>query len=188
VWTEIVKAKIRGQREVLSYFDLPQADMLTEYLHNVTFNDATNREGHSAKVYFNALFGKEFSRNIDDPINAALNYGYGIMLSAVNREITACGYITQLGIFHDNIYNFFNLGCDFMEPLRPIVDMEVSLISPKKFERSEKLALVSLLNKEVYIDGKQHFLNNAIGIYCKSLFNALENENTEEIRMIEYEF
>ena len=188
VWTEIVKAKIRGQREVLSYFDLPQADMLTEYLHNVTFNDATNREGHSAKVYFNALFGKEFSRNIDDPINAALNYGYGIMLSAVNREITSCGYITQLGIFHDNIYNFFNLGCDFMEPLRPIVDMEVSLISPKKFERSEKLALVSLLNKEVYIDGKQHFLNNAIGIYCKSLFNALENENTEEIRMIEYEF
>ena len=36
----------------------------------------SNREGHAAKVYFNALFGMEFTRALSTPENAALNYGY----------------------------------------------------------------------------------------------------------------
>lgn len=56
-------------------------------------------------MYFNALFGMEFSRTLPHPINAALNYGYGLILSAINREISAAGYLTQLGIFHDNTFN-----------------------------------------------------------------------------------
>ena len=31
-----------------------------KYYNEVQFDDETNREGHAAKVYFNALFGKEF--------------------------------------------------------------------------------------------------------------------------------
>ena len=31
---------------------------------------------HAAKVYFNALFGMDFTRSADIPVNAALNYGY----------------------------------------------------------------------------------------------------------------
>lgn len=78
--------------------------MLQEYIREIQFGDATNREGHAAKVYFNALFGKEFSRTNDVPINAALNYGYGIILSLANREIVSNGYITQIGLFHDNMF------------------------------------------------------------------------------------
>ena len=33
---------------------------LGEYIENIEINDVTNREGHAAKVYFNALFGKIF--------------------------------------------------------------------------------------------------------------------------------
>ena len=51
--------------------------------------DSTNREGHAAKVYFNALFGMSFTRSADTPVNAALNYGYSIILSAFNREVAA---------------------------------------------------------------------------------------------------
>ena len=51
------------------------------------------------KYTFNALFGKDFTRNDDNPINAALNYGYSLILSTINREIVANGYLTQLGIF-----------------------------------------------------------------------------------------
>ena len=51
------------------------------YIDELELNDKSNREGHAAKVYFNALFGKSFSRNDECPINAALNYGYSIVLS-----------------------------------------------------------------------------------------------------------
>ena len=70
--------------------------------------DKTNREGHAAKVYFNSLFGKKFTRNDDNNINAALNYGYSILLSTINKEISANGYLTQLGIHHKNEFKSKN--------------------------------------------------------------------------------
>lgn len=150
--------------------------MLCQYLSELSFNDATNREGHAAKVYFNAVFGLQFSRSQENSINAALNYGYTILLSAFNREIVSNGCITQIGIFHDNIFNHFNLGSDLMEPFRPIVDMAVYKLQPEKFEKQEKSIIVNILNQKVYIDGKEHYVNNAIRIYCKSVLEAL-NEN-----------
>ena len=72
-----------------------EANMLFEYMEEVEFGDITNREGHAAKVYFNTLFGKKFTRTDENPINAALNYGYSILLSAFNREIVANGYVTN---------------------------------------------------------------------------------------------
>jgi len=108
VWAEIVKQKIRGQIAVLPGEKSAERSLMASYLPQVEPGDATNREGHAAKVYFNALFGMGFSREADSPINAALNYGYGILLSAEAREITACGYCTQLGIFHSNRFNRLN--------------------------------------------------------------------------------
>ena len=103
VWTEIVTEKIRKQAENLERWDKPEAQMLYEYITQIEFGDATNREGHAAKVYFNALFGLDFTRSAENSINSALNYGYSIILSAFTREIVAGGYITQLGLFHDNM-------------------------------------------------------------------------------------
>ena len=39
---------------------------------------------------------------------------YGILLSCFNREVIANGYITQLGLFHNNMFNQFNLASDLM--------------------------------------------------------------------------
>ena len=105
VWTAIVGEKIKNQRNNLLYFQLKEYELLDTYLDELEFNDETNREGHAAKVYFNAMFGKSFSRSDECPINAMLNYGYGIILSCVNREIVCNGYITQIGLFHDNMFN-----------------------------------------------------------------------------------
>lgn len=187
VWTELVREKIWQQRQLLTKLGLPQADLLERYLEELQLNDTTNREGHAAKVYFNALFGKNFSRADNCPVNAALNYGYGIILSAINREISAAGYLSQVGIFHDNTYNPFNLGCDFLEPLRPLVDCTVIRMNPECLEHEQKMALVQLLNRQVMIDGREQFLLYGIRIYCASLFRALQNGDISEIRMIEYE-
>ena len=117
-------------------------------------------------------------------MNAALNYGYAIFLSSVNREIVSNGYITQIGIFHDNMFNDFNLGSDLVEPLRMIVDEYVYTHQPEEFGHNEKMALLDLLNQEVWIDGRRQVLNNAIKIYCKSVFEALKQEDAQIIRFI----
>ena len=107
VWTEIVMEKIRQQsihlQEVGAY---EEAELLEKYITEVEPDDASNREGHAAKVYFNALFGLDFTRSEDNVINAALNYGYGILLSCFNKEIVANGYMTQIGLFHDNMFRW----------------------------------------------------------------------------------
>lgn len=176
VWTEIVSEKIKKQAEHLVDLRMSEASLLNQYVREMQFADTTNREGHAAKVYFNALFGMGFTRTADNSINAALNYGYGLILSFFNREIAANGYITQLGLFHDNMFNQFNLGSDLMEPFRPIVDRKVVQLKPESFGHNEKMEMLEILQQEVKIAGRTELLTNAMKIYCKSIFDAL-NEN-----------
>ena len=182
IWTEIVTEKIRKQKELLKNLGKEEAGLLESYLQEIGWNDETNREGHAAKVYFNALFGMTFTRTADCPENAALNYGYSILLSAFAREIVASGYITQLGLFHDNMFNQFNLASDLMEPFRVLIDREVIQMQRKEFTHEEKIQLVNVLNNEVMIDGKTQYVNNAIKIYCKSVFDALNENDSALIR------
>lgn len=184
VWQQIVKHKIHNQAMLLKKLDIKGYEKLLEYEESVEVGDTTNREGHAAKVYFNALFGTKFTRSAEIAVNAALNYGYAIFLSSVNREIVSNGYITQIGIFHDNMFNDFNLGSDLVEPLRMIVDEYVYTHQPEEFGHNEKMALLDLLNQEVWIDGRRQVLNNAIKIYCKSVFEALKQEDAQIIRFI----
>lgn len=187
IWTEIVSEKIRNQKKLLEITGrFEEAQLLQRYLEEIQPGDTTNREGHAAKVYFNGLFGKNFSRTSDIPFNAALNYGYGILLSAVNREIVSNGYITQLGLFHDNMFNPFNLGSDLMEPFRVFIDKKVFEMKPEKFEHAEKMALVDLMNLEVKIDGKNNYLLNAVKIYCKSVFDAVNDKDVSLLRFCQW--
>lgn len=182
IWTEIVREKILKQAKHLDEWNLAEAGMLYNYINEIEIGDASNREGHAAKVYFNALFGKDFTRTEENSINAALNYGYGIILSAFNREIVSNGYITQIGLFHDNMFNQFNLASDLMEPFRVLIDREVIQMQRKEFTHEEKIQLVNVLNNEVMIDGKTQYVNNAIKIYCKSVFDALNENDSALIR------
>lgn len=182
IWTEIVSEKIKQQALMLQRYQKEAANMLFEYMEEVEFGDITNREGHAAKVYFNTLFGKKFTRTDENPINAALNYGYGIILSIFNREIVSSGYLTQIGLFHDNMFNQFNLSSDLMEPFRPLVDQLVVELKPEKFETEEKRKMLELLNKEVEICGKMEVVTNAIKIYCRSVFDALNDRDISLIR------
>ena len=187
VWTEIVTEKIRKQKKLLEYQGKEESKLLDSYLQEIKWNDETNREGHAAKVYFNALFGLDFTRTTDCSVNSALNYGYSIILSAFTREITANGYITQLGLFHDNMFNQFNLASDLMEPFRVLVDKEVLEMKFEEFEVDEKRRLVNILNHEVVIDGKVQYVNNAVKIYCKSVFAALNENDSSLIRFYKFE-
>ncbi len=183
VWTEIVTEKIRKQRALLlRLHKKEEAHALGLYMQEMTIGDTTNREGHAAKVYFNALFGLSFTRSEDCALNAALNYGYSILLSAFNREIVALGYSTQLGVFHDNRFNPYNLSSDIMEPFRILVDEAVYQQMPQTFEREEKMQMVNILNQTVSIEGKNQRVHRAIAIYTRSVVDALSNRDGSTIK------
>ena len=186
VWRAIVIQKIRQQSLNLKYRERYDTfSKLRGYCDEVEIADTSNREGHAAKVYFNSLFGNDFSRDKDCQINAYLDYGYSIILSAINREVKALGYLTELGIHHIGNTNPFNLSCDFMEPLRPLVDYLV--ISGKVNPDNYKSAMIHMLELQVDNSGKKMFLDNAIKSYVLSLFNALINDDPERIKFIDYE-
>ncbi len=187
IWAEIVKEKIGNQSKIIKKFSLNNYELMQEYVNEVKLNDSDNREAYAAKVYFNSLFGKSFSRSTNCSINSALNYGYMIMLSAFNREIVSSGYLTMLGIHHKNMFNQFNLSCDFIEPFRVLVDEKVYLNMPEKFEKEEKMMMLDVLNNQVKIDGKIQYVNNAIKIYVNSIFEALEEKDISKIKFLDYE-
>lgn len=181
IWTDIVREKIRQQGKLLEDLNKNEAEHIYQFMKDVRFGDSTNREGHAAKVYFNALFGKGFSRKEDNSINAGLNYGYSLILSAINREIVSNGYITQIGLFHDNVHNPFNLGCDLMEPFRPIVDRFIAEQKFTSFDKNEKQIVLSLLNSSITMNGKKEKVSNALKIYVRSVFDALEKSDPSRI-------
>lgn len=187
IWQEIITEKIRKQADYLREKNKDkESELLSKYIGQVELLDASNREGHAAKVYFNALFGKDFTRSADNPINAALNYGYSIILSSFTREISANGYLTQIGIFHSNMFNHYNLACDLMEPFRIIIDRYVVDMMPDDFGQEEKHKFWNLLSMKVSIDGSSQMLENAIRIYSKSVFDAINDKDASEIKFYKY--
>ena len=181
IWSEIVKNKIMNQALLLKKTKSDKYKLVLSYIDEVVDGDKTNREGHAAKVYFNALFGNDFVRNSDDSINAALNYGYAILLSTINKEIINNGYLTQLGIHHKNEFNEFNLTCDLMEPFRIVIDNFVYYNQERKLDTEYKLDIVNILNGTFKYQGKNYTLKDIIKMYVKNTLDSVNNsENYKE--------
>lgn len=173
VWQHVVRDKVKSQSEFLIEREYDEGGLLKAIIPEVRSGDTTNREAQAARIYFAALFGEDFNRDLDCPTNAALNYGYAILLSMVNREIVSRGYLTQCGICHRNEYNQFNLACDLMEPFRPAVDRLVVDTLTVDFDSDEKRILADLGNHGVnYRDGSYR-LASVVSMYVQDCLNAL---------------
>lgn len=186
VWRRIVVEKIRNQSILLGRVGAgTEAARLARYADEVQNGDMTNREGLAAKQYFTALFGADFTRQNSCDVNAALNYGYQIMLSVFAREVAVEGYVTELGICHDNVYNSYNLASDLVEPFRPLVDEQVVewFKDPEQtFGKDLKRRLVALLHKEIDIDGASQTVINAAVSYTRSVTEALWSGELDGLR------
>lgn len=180
VWQRVVREKIRQQAAVLADRDLPEARVLKTAIDEVRSGDTTNRKAHAARVYFQvyfqALFGKWFSRDINCPVNDALNYGYAVLLSSVNREIVSRGYLTQCGICHHSEYNEFNLACDLMEPFRPIVDRMVDEWIGVEFDAGSRRMLGDLMNTTVLYKDGEYRLSSVVSLFVQDCINALNKK------------
>lgn len=177
VWQNIIENKINNQRKLLCAMGIDD-ERLNSYISEVKVGDKTNREGHSAKVYFNLLGCS--GRRVDSEFNSALNYGYAVLLAMFCRSITANGLITQLGIWHRNEFNPYNLASDMMETYRVIVD-DLAL-NIQGDNANFKYQMANLGNCKVFIDNKWLFMESGIDLYVKSLINALNCKNVRYIK------
>ena len=90
--------------------------------------------------------------------------------------------MTQLGIWHRNEFNAFNLSCDLMEPFRILVDKLVLNLDADKDMKSQML---EIFNLKVKINNKSQVLENAITIYCQSVIDALNKNDANLIKFYE---
>lgn len=175
LWSKIVKNKITNQALLLKKIKSPKYGLVLSYVNEVVDGDKTNREGHATKVYFNALYGNDFVRNQDSSINAALNYGYAILLSTINKEIVNNGYLTQLGIHHKNEFNEFNLTCDLMEPFRVIIDNFVYFNKERNFDADYKIDILNVFNNTFRYQNKKYTLKDIIKMFVKHTLESINN-------------
>jgi CRISP-associated protein Cas1 len=65
------------------------------------------------------------NRNASHPVNAMLNYAYGVLRSRVHQKVLIAGFEPSIGYLHGNYRDRAALVYDLMEPLRPIADRGV---------------------------------------------------------------
>lgn len=173
VWTTIIAQKILNQAMYLGdcgFFEKSQS--VIDLYNGLELFDPSNREGHAARIYFNTLFGNDFSREQDNDINAALDYGYTLILSMFAREVVVCGCMTQFGLKHANQFNQFNLASDIMEPFRPIIDRIVYENRNDNFVKIKR-ELFTIFSDTFLYNGKEMYLSNIISDYTKKVIKTL---------------
>lgn len=176
VWTNIIAQKILNQSLYLgecSFFEKSQSIM--DLYNGLELFDPSNREGHSARIYFNTLFGNDFNREQDNNINAGLDYGYALLLSMFARELVVSGCMTQFGLKHANQFNQFNFASDLMEPFRPIVDRIIYENREASFVKMKR-ELFNMFSDTYSYNNKDMYLSNIVSDYTKKVVKALNSE------------
>lgn len=188
LWKKITEYKIHNQSKVLYHFTKNEERylQLQSYKEEIEPGDRTNREGHSAKVYFNTLFGNDFYRANDCIENAMLNYGYAILRAYISRVIVGYGYNPSLGIFHKSEYNSFCLSDDFIEVFRPIIDaytIDYIINADKGIEfltQEVRGFLVGLLTKRVKYNNQYQKISTVIDKFILQCLDYLDSEKDKK--------
>ena len=176
VWTHIISQKILNQSIYLSACGfIEKSQSIMNLYQSLELFDPSNREGHSARIYFNTLFGNDFNRELDNDINASLDYGYTLLLSMFAREVVLSGCMTQFGLKHANQFNQFNLASDIMEPFRPIIDQIVYENRNHSFVKIKR-ELFSIFSDTFQYNNMEMYLTNIVSDYTKKVIKALNNK------------
>ena len=186
-WKIIIEQKIQSEIDALTIEKKNDLviKQLNVYKDSVYTDDQTNREAIAARSYFQELFGNGFTRDDDNVVNAALNYGYKIIASYISKCITSRGLITQLGVHHIGESNPFNLTYDFIEPFRVFIDLWVYENIKSSFSTYEKTEIINILNYKINVNHKWIRLCDAIEDIIDS-YIAFLDERENNIITIDY--
>lgn len=174
IWQKIIISKITNQAQALEKCIIDKcvlpADTTKKHSAKLKFlagrvrsGDADNKEGQAAQIYWQALFGKGFYRDVEEEgINSFLNYGYALIRAVCARAVCASGLLPMFGVHHRNQYNAFCLADDLMEPFRPFVDCLVyEYIQEDKtplLDTKAKRRLSTILQSPFYLQNEESTL------------------------------
>lgn len=179
LWKQIIEAKIKNQAALLDKMGR-EGSILKPLYTNVKSGDSDNREGIAARLYWTALFGRDFIRDRNIPgTNALLNYGYSILRAAVTRALVSSGLFPALGIFHHHRSNAFPLSDDLMEPFRPFVDeivFELTAQGEAELNTATKSRLIRVLYVDTYFSKVTRPLSVGLSMTMASLAKCYAKE------------
>lgn len=170
----------------------------------VTANDLRQElmglEGKAARSYWSAVkqilpekysFTGRTGRGATDPINSALNYGYGILYGQIERALVLAGLDPYAGFLHVDRPGKPSLTLDFIEEFRPVVvDRVIFGLANKQvnFEQDEHNLLTKetrrmlgqkiqeRLDGEALYEGKRHPLRSILQMQARHIATFLRSE------------
>ena len=185
---KIIVQKIQHQKDLIEYFNIDsstvsQLEQLRQACSTMLspLQALVSTEGVAARIYFQALFSKEFRRFANDGINQMLNYGYSILRNLLTKYIIAKGLHPALGIHHNNVYNSYNLVDDCIEILRPMVDYIVyttyTTLHHATLTKENKGKFLQLFFQFVNWEERKHVISYALEKYVDSLLHYMNESN-----------
>ena len=149
IWKRIVMQKIANQAEALAIAGRPGFENLLDIASEVRSGNPDNREATAARYYF-PLLKDGYTREEISATSSALNYGYAVIRSVLARAVVSHGFITSVGLHHNNVRNEFNLVDDLIEPFRPMVDLQMLALdlseeSPENLSREVRRQMTGVL-------------------------------------------
>ena len=151
-----VVGKLRSALALLERHRLPEAGGVAEALARaegaLELERLRGAEGEGSRAYFQGLarllgpygFGGRTRRPPRDPVNAALSYGYALLLGRVPVAVRLAGLHPEVGFLHAGGRRSPALALDLMEEFRvPVVDQVVlsafrrGLLTPSHAEARE---------------------------------------------------
>jgi CRISPR-associated protein Cas1 len=160
-------------------------------------------EGRAAQRYWRAVklvlpeklaFPGRIGRGAQDPFNAALNYGYGILYGQCERCLVLAGLDPYAGFLHVDRPGKPSLTLDFIEEYRQaVVDRTVIGMANKDmhFEQDERQLLTQVtrrnlagkilerLESQVDYEGKRHTLGAVMQMQARRLAATLRGERPQ---------
>lgn len=185
LWAKIIKAKIRGQANIMQKHNISN-DIMLEYANNVVSGDPDNIEARAARHYWEHIMPPSRNPDNDDIFNVMLNYSYAVVRSVISKYLTASGLLPAFGIHHDSATNSFNLSDDIIEPYRPLVDGYIfDYIADKgmdtPFDKHAKAFCVKVLEQKVTLGDKIYNLLMGIDITCQSLLRCYKSDSVKDL-------
>lgn len=160
-------------------------------------------EGRGAGHYWKAVslilppkyaFPGRVRKGAQDAINAALNYGYGILYGQIERALVLAGLDPYAGFLHVDRPGKPSMTLDFIEEFRPvIVDRTIFGMANKNMplEQDEEKLLTQetrrliaekinqRLDSQATFEGKQYTLRSIIQIQARHIATFLRGERND---------
>lgn len=133
-------------------------------------------EAQISRIYWERFFealeryekaDKRSRRPAKDPLNALLNYGYGMLYGEVEGATLTAGLDPHIGILHRETYNRPAFVFDAIEPYRPWVDR---LVAELAISGEIKSAWFEVEDDKVWLarEGKRTFIERWLGMMLEA--------------------